>query len=422
MNLKDYQLAAVRTESKIDRINGVSAVGLHAVLGLISASAEVADQIKKNVFYGRPYDREALNLHLQNASQMIHALSTFITPGNANQFVDPDLSLTFTEKRSPEGEPEKIVLDRSSLDSLDPRVFHAAIGTITEAGEIAAAIRTALETKELDLVNLAEEFGDQNWYINGIFPDASGIPAGQILDTNIGKLVKRFPDKFDGFLAQQENRDLDAERQILEDGAEGCYYPNDEVKARVDAYKHSVRIDNAAVDFFAEQMKRRLYEARTNKGRGGWETASINDLEDCLVRSLSSDNPERLINAANYAAMITWLKNNEVALTSAVERPEATYFRRAGFSGPHAVRAALIGNHRMIRLEPAVLVKYGEKDKAAVENDLLIESIEIPAEYSATGEAVIAQRGSWIGSEFHEVETTPSYFVMSQDEFSQAYR
>lgn len=325
MNLKDYQLAAVRTESKIDRINGVSAVGLHAVLGLISASAEVADQIKKNVFYGRPYDREALNLHLQNASQMIHALSTFIAPGNANQFVDPDLSLTFAEKRSPEGEPETIVLDRSSLDSLDPRVFHAAIGTITEAGEIAAAIRTALETKELDLVNLAEEFGDQNWYINGIFPDASGIPAGQILDTNIGKLVKRFPEKFDGFLAQQENRDLDAERQILEDGAQ-------------------------------------------------------------------------------------------------VGKVNATHFRRAGFSGPHVVQAALIGDHRMILLEPAVLVKYSEKDKAAIENDLLIESIEIPAEYSVTGEAVIAQRGSWIGREIHEVKTTPSYFVMSQDEFSQAYR
>ena len=74
---------------------------------------------------------------------------------------------------------------------------------------------------------MSEEIGDIAWYGFGIFPDASEIPPGQILDTNIGKLAKRYPEKFDDFLAQQENRDLEAEREILEKGVEQPLIPGE---------------------------------------------------------------------------------------------------------------------------------------------------------------------------------------------------
>lgn len=228
MNLPDYQRHAVRTESLVPAVSGVSAKSLHLTMRAVAAVGEIADQIKKHVFYSRPYNREALNESIFAAVECLEILRTTIQPGTAT-FGDSTESaeyLGYTDPRF-EAEAETVVLDSSSLDAIPPRIFHAAIGTITEAAEIAEALVKALENKQLDTVNLAEEFGDVNWYINGIFPDASGIPAGQILDTNIGKLVKRYPEKFDGLLAQQENRDLEAEHKILEAGVNG-YGPQTE--------------------------------------------------------------------------------------------------------------------------------------------------------------------------------------------------
>ena len=65
-----------------------------------------------------------------------------------------------------------------------------------------------------DIVNLLEENGDINWY-QAIMMDALGGDWEQILETNIKKLRKRFPDKFTN--EDANNRDLDAEREILEE-------------------------------------------------------------------------------------------------------------------------------------------------------------------------------------------------------------
>lgn len=213
MNLNDYKLAAIRTESVIPRAERISPVALHAILGLVVSVAEVLDQVKKSVYYNRPYDRESLSVHLSNAQSMAQTIRVFIQPGE-EKLTDSDHSSPYIF--DPNEEPA--IINRENLDEIDTRVLHAAIGLITESGEVAAAIRSALEGNKLDLVNLAEEFGDVNWYVNGIFPDAAEIPAGQTLDTNIAKLMKRFPDKFDGFLAQQENRNLEVEREVLEVG------------------------------------------------------------------------------------------------------------------------------------------------------------------------------------------------------------
>lgn len=94
-------------------------------------------------------------------------------------------------------------------------VLHAWLGVTTECGESGDAIKKALiYGKELDLVNLDEEFADKLWYIS-LYCFARGITYEDLFDLVIAKLQKRFPNKF----TQDEaiNRDVVAERKLLEE-------------------------------------------------------------------------------------------------------------------------------------------------------------------------------------------------------------
>jgi NTP pyrophosphatase (non-canonical NTP hydrolase) len=67
--------------------------------------------------------------------------------------------------------------------------------------------------KAIDYTNLAEEIGDQLWYV-AIGTDAIEVRLDDVMDTNIAKLKARYPQNFDAKAAV--NRDLEAERKILE--------------------------------------------------------------------------------------------------------------------------------------------------------------------------------------------------------------
>ena len=97
------------------------------------------------------------------------------------------------------------------------RLLHAAIGLCTEAGEIQDALKKHIfYGKPLDLTNLREEGGDLFWYM-AVFCDALQISFEEMQGLNIEKLAARYPDKFTEYKAL--NRDLEAERTILENNA-----------------------------------------------------------------------------------------------------------------------------------------------------------------------------------------------------------
>ena len=99
---------------------------------------------------------------------------------------------------------------------VNSRILHACMGTTTEAGELVDACKKSMfYGKQLDKVNLAEEAGDVLWYI-AILCDELGITFEELFEVNITKLKKRYGDKFSDESA--ENRDLAAEREILESG------------------------------------------------------------------------------------------------------------------------------------------------------------------------------------------------------------
>ena len=97
----------------------------------------------------------------------------------------------------------------------NPRILHAAIGCVTESGEMLDALKKQMYYgRELDVVNVKEEAADILWYLAILF-DELGTDFETEQARVIAKLKQRFPEKFteqDAF-----SRDLDAERNILED-------------------------------------------------------------------------------------------------------------------------------------------------------------------------------------------------------------
>ena len=109
---------------------------------------------------------------------------------------------------------DAIVTESPHYYEQNPRILHAAIGLVTESGELIDAIKKSMfYGKPLDIVNIKEEAGDMLWYLAILFDE---------IDTDfeteqarvIAKLKQRFPDKFTQ--ANAADRDLVAERAILE--------------------------------------------------------------------------------------------------------------------------------------------------------------------------------------------------------------
>jgi hypothetical protein len=118
--------------------------------------------------------------------------------------------------------PQGISWEAPSKLSLTPvqyRMLHAAIGMVTEAVEFMEVVVNNLKDgKEFDPVHVMEEVGDQSWY-QAIPINIFGLTVEQVLATNIAKLQRRYPEKFD--LGKAVNRDTAAERVILEQGYAG---------------------------------------------------------------------------------------------------------------------------------------------------------------------------------------------------------
>ncbi len=94
---------------------------------------------------------------------------------------------------------------------------HMVLGMVTEVGELADVYKKNMAYgKPIDMVNVQEEVGDLMWYISN-FCIINNIDIQQVLQTNIDKLRKRFPEKFSS--DQAINRDIDAERVILENNS-----------------------------------------------------------------------------------------------------------------------------------------------------------------------------------------------------------
>ena len=94
------------------------------------------------------------------------------------------------------------------------RILHSAMGICTEAGELLDAVKKFIfYGKKLDKTNLREELGDLGFY-EEMLMDVLLTVRNAIEQTNAKKLQERYKGRFSEERAN--DRDLDAERQILE--------------------------------------------------------------------------------------------------------------------------------------------------------------------------------------------------------------
>lgn len=173
MNADKYTELAQRTSAPNFFDRKVSYGNLIEVLEGISKYAARLDTMKKAMFYGKTPQKT-------DAQDLSHETSVY----------GRDLGFTEAEKRQ----------------------VHAIIGVITEAGELAEILLNALVLGNgIDAPHVGEEMGDVLWYVAE--SAAHGTPMSEMMDKNINKLVKRFPEKFDAELAAHRN--LDAEDAVL---------------------------------------------------------------------------------------------------------------------------------------------------------------------------------------------------------------
>ena len=180
--LKQYGQDAIRTESLIEEVR-LNPVFFASVLQVAIAAGNMLDQMKKHAFYGKDYNNQNI---MSDFASMVDGMD-----GIKNSFSEIDSNETGFE--------------------INPRVFHSILGIATESTELLEALD--FSGQKMDNVNILEECFDIDWY-QFILVDALDGDLQQIWDTGIAKLRKRYPEKFTSENAI--NRDVDAEREILE--------------------------------------------------------------------------------------------------------------------------------------------------------------------------------------------------------------
>lgn len=120
---------------------------------------------------------------------------------------------------TPQEYQEKASRTESMIEEIDPtlntRLIHSALGLQSESGEIADTLKKHIYYhQELDKPNLKEELGDVLWYV-ALMCNTLEFSLEDVMDSNIRKLQKRFPDQFDTELVKEENRDRESEASCM---------------------------------------------------------------------------------------------------------------------------------------------------------------------------------------------------------------
>lgn len=93
-----------------------------------------------------------------------------------------------------------------SLNDTEKGLSNTGLGITGEAGEVADLIKKHLHHgHELDKSHLAKELGDVAWYL-ALGATIIGYKLEDILQMNVDKLRKRYPDGFDSQKSQYREK------------------------------------------------------------------------------------------------------------------------------------------------------------------------------------------------------------------------
>lgn len=173
MNNHDYRTNTAKTESVPVEIN-IKQKQLKFLLEGISILTEALDVMKKEMFYSRE-------------------------PKNPLFFFDAIEQLNYIMEQDVES-TTKTITDTKTI-----KLLHSLIGAITESGEMPVLINQLIDDGPFDVINYKEEMGDMLWYIDR-GADAIDVTVEDLMDINIRKLAKRYPE---GFFTNEKANDRD---------------------------------------------------------------------------------------------------------------------------------------------------------------------------------------------------------------------
>jgi NTP pyrophosphatase (non-canonical NTP hydrolase) len=166
-----------------------------------------------------PYARSSAPMHETLRAAVLGGVLEIANPKDAVRWTDHNCEITPNEYQHAalrtEFTPDFLFVEGpDGHNRMMARLLHGAIGLCTETGELQDQIKKHLMYKrEFDRVNVIEECGDLLWYL-ALILDAVGGTIEDAMIRNVGKLRKRYPEKFT--IERAVERDLDAERAALE--------------------------------------------------------------------------------------------------------------------------------------------------------------------------------------------------------------
>lgn len=92
---------------------------------------------------------------------------------------------------------QKAALRTASSEEPKDLILNGTLGLAGESGEVADHIKKHLfQGHKLNKEHLAKELGDICWYI-AVTAEGLGYQLSEIMEMNVEKLKKRYPDGFD---------------------------------------------------------------------------------------------------------------------------------------------------------------------------------------------------------------------------------
>ena len=86
-------------------------------------------------------------------------------------------------------------------------LLNGVLGLTGEAGEVADLVKKGIfHEKGIDIEHLKKECGDVLWYL-AMICDSVGITLNEVMQTNVDKLIARYPNGFDAYLANHRKPD-----------------------------------------------------------------------------------------------------------------------------------------------------------------------------------------------------------------------
>jgi NTP pyrophosphatase (non-canonical NTP hydrolase) len=85
-------------------------------------------------------------------------------------------------------------------------LINGVLGLCGESGEVADIVKKAtFQGHELDVAHIAKELGDVAWYL-AVAANSIGYDLETIMQMNIDKLKKRYPEGFDSERSQHREK------------------------------------------------------------------------------------------------------------------------------------------------------------------------------------------------------------------------